>query len=230
MILAFAQSLVKTGFVIAVQGLGRFLYDWQTLISGLIALVAAFVAVRPVWKQLALTQTQANGVLREMLLKREVEIGKAHVALVEKVRPPLNELDSELYSPDDQLLEFSAEGAHHYSQRISSAAHWLSTASKERDSAAVEVAKDALAEKLAAVEALLNEIHFPVSMDQEGEGYSISDEDWAKYVARSEAAQTEVVGAVSAARSALREVEGALSKERRVIKARLKKVDEALLG
>lgn len=62
----------------ALMGIGQFVYDYQTLITGFTAVGAAYVAVQPVYRQLALMrmqsalmQTQSNSVLQQMLLQRQ---------------------------------------------------------------------------------------------------------------------------------------------------------------
>jgi hypothetical protein len=52
------------------RGLYEVLKDWQTLVAAIIALVAAVVAVRPVWQQLAEMRVQSTIQTHEMLRQR----------------------------------------------------------------------------------------------------------------------------------------------------------------
>src|SRR5436853_4663091 len=131
-------ALVMLAMWTALRGVGQFIYDYQTLLTGAGALVAAYIAAKPVWKQLKLTQTQSNGVLREMLLARRVEVKKARASLAEHVEKHLSELNTAVYWPDGEPNQLDEHQAHHHDQSIWRAANWLQSESKERDSGNVE--------------------------------------------------------------------------------------------
>jgi hypothetical protein len=48
----------------------KLLYDWQTLVTGLLALLAAIIAARPVWRQIRSLQIQSAVMARDTLLMR----------------------------------------------------------------------------------------------------------------------------------------------------------------
>lgn len=52
----------------------EFFYAWQTLITGLLALLAAYLAGRPVWRQLTSLQIQSALMERETLTTRVAAI------------------------------------------------------------------------------------------------------------------------------------------------------------
>jgi len=209
------------------MGLGQFIYDYQTLIVGAGAIGAAYVAAKPVWRQLELTQTQANGVLREMLLQRQAELKKAQEASTEKVGKIVNDL-ADGVEVDGHILRISEHDAHHFDMGIYHAASWLEHDYPWHDGVGVRAAKKTLIAALLALSELLGEVHRPVSTDQHGDDYSISDPDWADLVARGEAAKDEVPESVSKAHSAYREFLTSLDDEKTIIDTRLRKVNEAL--
>lgn len=210
------------------MGLGQFIYDYQTLIGAGAAIVAAYIAVRPVWRQLELTQTQANGVLREMLLQRQAELQQAQSALQDNVGKPLNELSFELdvEAGGDRITEHEA---HHHDMGLSRAVSWVRQHYQWRDSTPAETARNSLIEKIDALLMLLSDVHAPAHTDQVGEDYAMSDEEWTAFVARGEQAKDEVPTALADAQRAYREFWSSLSEERSVIGVRLKKVNEALM-
>jgi hypothetical protein len=214
---------------VALRGLGKFIYDFQTLLGVFAAILAAYIAARPVWRQLKLTQTQADGVLRDMLLKREVEIDKAVAAISEHVGKPLSDLSRTTYGLSDEPIDLSEEGAHHSEQTVSGAVRWLRLDPSERDSAAVETAKRELVEELDKLTDILGHIHTPASQQQHDEDHSFTDEQWAAIEARGQAAKGEVPDALSAAQRALRAVFQAVASERAKLKQRLKKLNAALI-
>lgn len=211
------------------MGIGQYIYDYQTLITGGLALGAAYLAAKPVWRQLELTQTQSNGVLRDMLLQRQAEVQHARAALLERVGAKLNDLDHHLgwEGADERISEQDAFG---FDQILSTSISWLRIGYHWRDSSQVEVARDALTDKIDALLATLSDIHAPAHTDQHGEDYNISDEDWVAFIARGEAAKDEVGEAVSQARSAFAKVLDEMETEATALKKRLTKLNEALIG
>lgn len=212
------------------MGVGKFIYDYQTLIAGMLALAAAYFAVRPVWRQLELTQTQSNGVLREMLQDRQAEVQQARAALMDKVGSKLFDLDHLLaWNADDDDEQISEPDAHGHEQILSQSISWLRVGYHWRDSSKVETARAELIEKIDSLLRILNEIVAPVHTDQHDEYRSISDEDWAAFLARAVAAKSEVAGSVGAARAALNKLLQEMESEAAALKERLTKVNEALL-
>ena len=83
-------------------GIFKYLYDWQGLIAGVIALMAAYVAARPVWRQLTLSvRDTLIGRLAAMESRQETtrELMSSITDLVSRFRPCDNgqELDPDPY-------------------------------------------------------------------------------------------------------------------------------------
>jgi hypothetical protein len=211
------------------MSIGSFIYDYQTLIAGALALAAAYFAAKPVWRQLELTQTQSNGVLREMLLHRQVEVQQARAALMANVGSKLFDLDHALGCQGDG--EFISEhDAFGNDQILSQSISWLRTGYHWRDRSRVEAARAELIDKIDTLLQILEAIHAPAHTDQHDEDRSISDEDWAAFLARGVAAKGEVAGAVGAARTTFNNLLLEMESEAEALKERLTKVNEALLG
>ena len=209
------------------MGFGQFIYDYQTLIGAAAAIAAAYVAVRPVWRQLELTQTQANGVLREMLLHRQAELTQAQSALIDKVGRPLNNLAFEL-DVDMGGTNITEHEAHQHDMGLSQAVSWLRQGYNWRDSSKAEAAKNAIIEKIDALLSVLSDVHAPAHTDQSGEDYAMTDEQWSAFVARGEEAKGEVPAALAEAQEAYREFWTSLETEKSVIGVRLRNVNDAL--
>lgn len=213
----------------SLRGASQFIYDYQTLLTGVAALAAAYIAAKPVWRQLRLTQTQANGVMREMLLQRQSEVNKAAEALTEHVKKPLNELGQALFWPDGEAALLDEHHAFHHDQSISRAVGWLRLDSQHRHSSMVEAALQRLIPQIDHLLNVLDDIHRPAHTDQHDEDHSFSDDAWAAFLARGEAAKGEVEGALAETTRALDATFSSLASEAATIKARLKELDEALL-
>lgn len=211
------------------MGLGQFIYDYQTLIAGGLALGAAYLAARPVWRQLGLTQTQSNGVLRDMLLQRQAEVQQARAALTEKVGKKLNDLDH-LLAWHDEGERISEHDAFGFDQILSQSVSWLRLGYHWRDAAQVEAARTTLTDKIDALLGVLNDIHAPAHTQQHDEDHDISNEDWAEFLARGETAKGEVSQSVADARAAFNKVLEDMEAEAAVLKKRLTTLNEALIG
>lgn len=217
------------GILTALKGVGQVVYDYQTLIAGALALGAAYLATKPVWRQLALTQTQSNGVLREMLLQRQSELHQARLALIEKVGKKLSDLEHLLAWHDDaeQISEHDAFG---FDQILSQSISWLRLGYHWRDSSRVEASRQALLDKIDALLNVLNDVHAPAHTEQHDEHCSISDEDWASFVARADAAKGEVKQLVLDARAALNTLLHEMESESKAVEGRLTLVNEVLIS
>lgn len=215
------------GLLTAMSGIGQFLYDWQTLIGSGLALVAAYVAVKPVYAQLELTRTQSNGVLREMLLSRQLEVEQAGAAIMKHVAKPIRDLSIFLEWNDDDIGEHDAFG--HW-QLLGTAEGYLRGGYRWRDSEAVEAAKANLLDKIDALLTILNDVHAPAHTDQSGEDYSMSDEAYAAFRQRGVDAKKEVEPACGAAWAALLALRTAQENDETAIHQQLRKLDSGLIA
>jgi hypothetical protein len=208
-------------------GLAQFIYDYQTLIAGAGAIAAAYVAAKPVWRQIELSQTQANGVLREMLQERKAEIQQARSASSDKVGTALNELA--LAVPwEDEGARITEHEAHHHDVGLSQAVRWLRTGYHWRDSSLVENVRETLILRIDDLIRVLRDVHYPAHTEQHDEDHNMSDEEWAAFVKRGEEAKGEVPESLAVAQSSNRHFLDSLEAEKESIGQRLRKVNEAL--
>jgi hypothetical protein len=222
------QAIVVWGLLMSVSGLGTFIYDYQTLIGSGVALLAAYVAVRPVWRQVALTQTQSNGVLREMLLERKLEIEQAKVDIRENVSKPIIKLASALsWYKQGELMD--EQSAHAFDRQLSTALTWLTEKYRWRDSEAVEQKKQVLILELTTTIDILNDIHAPAHTDQHDEERSMSDENWQAFINRGQEAKTLIKAANKKARSAHTILQETMDIDLEAIQSRLRKLDATLI-
>lgn len=229
--IAVLSNLVAVWFMRkALMGIGQLIYDYQTLITGVGAIGAAYIAARPVYSQLSMMRTQSDGVLREMLLQRQLEVRQAHDASQKKVGERLSKLAEEYYwdeAPDE--LRLSEPQAHFYGQHISGAASWLRRHYQWRDNVEAEGAKNDLVEKLDRLIHILNDISAPASTDQVDEDRAILDDQWTAFLQRGEDAKIEVYPALREARSALTAFHSSLQNEDTAIGQQLKQLDRSLV-
>ncbi len=211
------------------MGIGQFIYDFQTLFAGAGALIAARIAVKPVWTQIGLLQTQSNGVLREMLSQRQGEIEQSRAAMAHKVEEPLNALGSIFYQYEFEGA-ISEEEAFFHDQRLTDASAWYSYEYRWRDNEDVETARLALLSKLDLLLDALRDIHRPAHTEQHDEDHSIPDQEWEEFVARGDRAKGEVEVISRSVKDALNTVMNGMMLETLAVKSRLKKLDKSIIS
>lgn len=214
----------------ALMGISQFIYDYQTLITGATALGAAYVAVRPVYAQLALMRTQSNAVMRDMLLQREAELRQAAAAINKHVGERLSDLGREYpWYEEDEDIRLTETQAHHYEQHISSAVTWLRLGYRWRDNPIVEGKRTVLTAKLDELIGKLGEIYFTAAHQQHDDDHSIDDAEWERLERRGEEAKTEIYPALAAAKAAMTDVLDAGGAELKAIDEQLRELDRALV-
>jgi hypothetical protein len=113
--LGIAGTLLKEG---KENGLYHLLLEWQTLIGAMIALAAALVAVRPVWRQVAEMRTQSALQTFEYLRSRSILIEQER-ALASRAMLEASYVDAILQglrsTQEQRLLEFREN---HLKERI----------------------------------------------------------------------------------------------------------------
>lgn len=185
---------------------GCFIYDFQTLITGAVAIGVAIAAGIPVWRQLKDTNLQTRISHRETLalLMRDA---LARFAKVEKaMREPLSMADQITSYPDGEPTEIEAEGAHHLEQTFNGVIDWYLVVLAETEHEDIESCKVKLKEAIDALVSTLGDAHWTDHNFQQDEDHNIPDAEWAEIVARCAAAKIEAsarVGDVSQAYRAL---------------------------
>lgn len=113
----------QTGHCI-LSSIGCFIYDFQTLLVGIAAIVVAVFAGIPVWRQLKDSNLQARISHRETLatllraaLRRYAEVEKA-------VREPMSFASRVTSDPIGEPVDIEAEDAHHLENMLHSVLDW----------------------------------------------------------------------------------------------------------
>lgn len=205
-----------------------FVYDFQTLITGLVAIGAAYYAARPVWRQLADSNLQTKIQHRETLasLMREAQdrFGRVH----KSVADPLVELDRLTVDPVGNAEAIGAEDAFAIEQRLQGELDWYLVGLRATEAETIETAKVALKEAMDDLLRTLNDVHWIVHNEQHDEDHSIPDAEWAEIVQRSEKAELLVSEKGAAVRTAMRALEAAQRQWTADLRARIAKLDLAI--
>lgn len=100
-----------------------FIKDYQDLISGVIAVIAAYIAGRPVWKQLKANQLQAAASSREVLIQilHEVQKDKSEcLSVLDSITSDFLKAICPSYYHDCETATFDIDGhwAHHAEHKV----------------------------------------------------------------------------------------------------------------
>lgn len=190
-------------------GAGAFIYNYQTLITGVLAIGAAWYAGAPVWRQLKDSNLQTRIMHRETLALRLREAEERAVEVARAIDDPLWKAQDVTSDPAGEPLEISEHDAHGVEQMILGRLDWYLITLEGTEDAAVEEAKAALKAALKDLTDTLSDVHWPAHNDQSGEDYSMTNEEWAEVLQKAEDGKKLATAKVSAAWKANRALKGA---------------------
>lgn len=142
-------------------GAGTFIYNYQTLITGVLAIGAAWYAGAPVWRQLKDSNLQTHIMHRETLAIRLREAEERAVRVAKAIDDPLWKAQDVTSDPAGEPLEISEHDAHGVEQMILGSLDWYLNTLEGTEDAAVEEAKAALKAALKDLTDTLSDVHWP---------------------------------------------------------------------
>ena len=212
-------------------GLYHFIKDFQTLIAGLIAILAAIITARPVWRQLDRMAVQTDTIFREFLADRLQSLKGRRQWLRDKINPFRNEVGQRLYEMRELENGLNIHWVFERDQLAGTLIDKLRTYQvTNRDPADMAKGMAELITKLEALRDSLDSIHRPHSMDQSGEDYAFTDKEWAAIKAKGHAADDELDRVVSEFEAAAKSFFDAADVEISHLRDRVKATDDALLA
>lgn len=203
---------------------GCFIYDFQTLLTGAVAIGVAIVAGIPVWRQLKDSNLQTRISHRETLATLLRDALTRFAKVQEAMRKPLSLADQLTFYPDGEPIEIEAEDAHHLEQTFNGLLDWYLVVLADTEHVDIESRKSDLKSRIEELVSTLSEAHWADHNSQQDEDYNFTDEEWAEIEARCAEAKIEAssrVSAVSKAYCALRDAQEAWVRSLRVQLAKL---------
>lgn len=208
-----------------------FIKEFQTLIAGLIAIGAAWITARPVWRQLDRMSVQTGTMYREFLEEHLKALLARRKWLMDRISPFQQEVGQRLYEMRELEGRLNVHWVFARSQIAGSLLRELMDyRERSRDPAEMSDALDKLVEALKALEDNLDDIHRPASSDQTGEDWAYSDEQWAEIHRKSAEADAALDRLVSTFDEASRQLGKAVELEVNRLRYRLKETDDGLLN
>lgn len=208
-----------------VCGAGIVVYDFQTLIAGVLAIGAAYYAARPVWRQLKDSNLQTKIQHRETLASLLRESQDRFSRAKKSIAQPMTDLVRLTSDPVGEPVPIGAHAAFEIEQRLDGELDWYLVDLKATEADEIEAAKATLRTALDDLLRTLNDVHWCEHNDQHDEDHSISDEEWAAILIRSKEAETLTAQKAATARTAVRGLETAQANWITGLRARIGKLD-----
>jgi len=207
-----------------------FVRDFQTLIAGLIAIMAALITARPVWRQLDRMSVQTGTMYRDFLADRLKALQGRRKWLFDKIEPFEQEVSQRMYEMREIENRLNIHWVFDRAQTTAILIRELETyRATNRDSSEMAEAVASLVQRLKALEENLDTIHRPDSTDQSGEDWSYTDEQWTEIRAKAEAADAALDGIVNEFEAASKQLRNVVDGEIGRLRDRVKVTDDALM-
>lgn len=216
---------------IVLSGFGQWLYDWQTLIGGAVALGAAVLALRPVYGQLALMREQNSAMLRSTISEMIARLDRDHAALNEVVKP-ISALSNEMAHIEERNLDLAEP--QWIDQQSGSISRMLremrASFALTRDFDAIESAKQELVAKVTSLSECFIDIFQPNWEYLRPEDVDWTEQQSAKIRADARLAESELDQTFRAVGPAIRALADAYIEQRTALVRRLREIDDMLLA
>jgi hypothetical protein len=192
------------------SSIGCFIYDFQTLLTGVVAIGVAVVAGIPVWRQLKDSNLQTRISHRETLATLLRDALRRYKKVEDSIQEPLSFASRVTSDPMGEPLEIGTDDAHHLESAMHGVLDWYLVVLKDTEHSDIEARKTELKAALTRLIETAGDAHWADHNDQHDEDHDISDAEWATIEARCAAAKieaTERVSDVERAYRALREAQ-----------------------
>ena len=210
-------------------GAWKLLYDWQTVGTGLLALLAAYIAARPVWRQIRSLQIQSAVMVRDTLTMRVAAVESRRDTTLEKIEGITRGLRRGMYINEDE--DINPYWAHDAEQIVDAVVIAL-TAHQEAslDGELIDTKRRAVIQKAKELSVCLCEIHTPYSRDLDSQPeLGLTKEQIAAAEAAADAAATRAEGdlqqRISAVRKSADELDAAFKASLDELRARIRQID-----
>jgi hypothetical protein len=227
--------VLGTGWA-GLKGLGQFIKEFQSLLAGLMALLAAVIALRPVYKQLHVNQVQTAIAARELLFGRTRTIDRRRKTSSEEVRKITADFTARLYQGDQEGgPDIDPHWAHEADQIVGQVIEeFVRQQTGMGDREAIEEKRAFVIQTATALQRCLTDIHQIHSFDFDDHENGWSEEATQKNRAVAEAASTEAEKHMDARISAVarsgKELDDAYVAELNEIRVRVLQINKLVLS
>ena len=206
-------------------GLWCVLYEFQTLITGMIAIGVALAAAVPVWRQLRDSNLQTRISHRETLANLLRTSLRRYKRVDEAVAEALGRANEATSDPIGENTPIDAEAAFHLESEFNHVLDWYLADLVDTEHADIEERKRALKTALDALVTTLGTAHWADHNDQHDEERDVSDEDWAKVLADCAQAKIDAAAKVGNVQRAYRDLTTAQQAWVQSLRTRIARLD-----
>lgn len=209
---------------------GCFIYDFQTLLTGILAIVAALLAGIPVWRQLKDSNLQTRISHRETLAALLRDLLARHSKIDKAMREPLSNANRVIADHRGEPVKIDPQHAHSLEGEFSGVLDWYLVDLVNTDHKDIETHKAKLKAHLDKLMGTLSDAHWVHHNEQCDEYNSYSNTEWAEILARSEKARVEASERVSEMSACYRELREAQKRWVRALRERIAELDRQIIG
>ncbi len=207
---------------------GCFIYNFQTLLTGLAAIGVAVVAGLPVWRQLKDSNLQTRISHRETLVNMLRDALRRYSRVDKSIREPLATAQRVVFDPIGEPEAIDANDAHHLENMFRDVLDWYLVVLADTEHHDIETRKVELKAALDRLVQTLSDAHWADHNEQSDEDHDISDDDWAKILARNAAAKIDASEHVREADAAYRTLQDAQQQWVQSLRAHIASLDRQI--
>jgi hypothetical protein len=218
---------MDTDYVGLLCGVGKLFYEWQTLVTGLLALLAAYIAARPVWRQITSLQIQSEVMARETLIMRVTAIESRRDATRKKIESITHEFLRAIY-PYGECADpnINTEWAFEAEKIVDTiVVALIAHQETSLDGELIDTKRSAAIEQAKELSDCLSEIHAPYSCDLHDPELNLTEEQIAAATAASPRAEGHLEECISAVRTSGAELDAAFKVTLEQLRGRIRQID-----
>jgi hypothetical protein len=188
-------------------GIWKLLYDWQTIITGALAIVAALVAAWPVWRQLKRLKVQSAIMGRDVLAKRVADVESRKNESHAMTQIITNNFLADLYRHDPGGdPNITPAWAHQSELEVARVLATLNShQEKGLDAGSIDRKRAIVIQDARALCECLSDIHSPHSVDLDDPDLGLSKDEIAAVAQQGALAETRLMDRISALREGAEE-------------------------
>jgi hypothetical protein len=205
-------------------------YDFQTLLIGVVAIIVAIFAGIPVWRQLKDSNLQTRISHRETLASLLRDALRRYEKVEQSIREPLSAALRATSDPMGEPIKINPHDAHGLEQMLNGVLDWYLVVLAETEHGDIEARKSDLRLALGRLVDTLNDAHWADHNDQRDEDHDFSDDEWAQLVARCAEAKIQASQCVSEVRAAYGVLREAQEKWVRSLRGQIAHLDLHIAG
>jgi hypothetical protein len=208
----------------------KLLYDWQTLITGVMALVAAGIGAWLVWRQIRSLEVQSAVMTRETLVMRVAATESRREVTRQKMRSITAEFTARLYDEGEVPPDINPYWAHEAEQITNGVVADLITHQETSlDGESIDAKRKAAIQQARMLSDCLSKIHIPYSADLEGPDWHLTTDEIAAVTEDGARAEKNLEDHISVVSKSADDLDGAFRAGLNQLRSRIRRIDALVI-